>query len=227
MNKFLVFLMMMVAFSSIVFAAEGSFYATTITLGDSFRGTNSTAQTVVAEGGNITEMNLSTTRQTAVWQAFLGSIENVVELSYGGNDLYNAWNGNNVAWIMLSNDSSVVWTSINGTSAVSAEDTFLGLSGADSVANTLTGTTHPAVETTGNDVTLNTAPTTTTLSNGGTAWTTALFAFDGSSAVAYGTPVDNAGNEAYNGTNVNYQMMVPTASATGLRTYSVYLLIEN
>ena len=201
--------------------ATGTVAGTEVVEGTPVSGSSSTFGTVTATGGDITEMDLTREAQTSYWQAYFGTVSNVLTLWDNTDAVYEWSSAKNIEWVFLSNSSTVTWTSLGKGDVRVAEDTALGLTGLDNVNSTFTGSTHAAVNIEGNVLTANGAPSVLTLSKGGSDWTTALFS-QGSTAV-YGGQV-NVDNEAYDGSTVDYQMMVPTDGTT--RTYYVFVLVN-
>ncbi|MBN1275842.1 hypothetical protein JXA12_06165 [Candidatus Woesearchaeota archaeon] len=183
-----------------------------------------TQQILTANGGNITNMNVTQNIQTMKWQGYYGNVTNSLQLA-GASGTFYEWTTTGTGWILLANSSSVSWGSLllAGAAHAAEEDTFLGLSaGLDNVSSTLN-------ETNGADITINgvtiSAGATLALqteSNGGTKWETSLLR-SGTNKIYAGTV--NSGNQAYNGVSADYQLMVPVSS-TGVRTYYLYAALN-
>lgn len=205
---------------------------TEITVGTiSTKGAN-TINNQWAEGGNVTNLDINQTLQTSVWQAFYGDIvTNIVLMS--GSDSIKDWADKTSGfsgWIFFANSSSITWSSLTaGTGAMAtAEDVELSLTSVDNVSTTLSGTTHAAVNVGAAipQVAANTAASTTTTSQGGTDWTTALFSdvAGASGTKIYGAQIDE-NNLDFAGNSADYQIIVPT-DGSNARNYYVFANLE-
>jgi len=93
---------------------------------------------VTTEGGNVTNVDLSSNISTEKWAGYWGNISGEVVLSPGTNLFYTwAWtsaNGGEVCAVAA--QSGFSWSTVQATAAV-AIDNIWGFSGVDNAANTL------------------------------------------------------------------------------------------
>lgn len=193
------------------------------TVGTSASYTAPAPNAVSTQGGNVTEVNVSADVSTGRWQGFYGNISGSLRLGDGSNTFYD-WSSVSFQAVFASPDSAVDWTTIAGLSTTGdkeGKDTDYGFDSgaADSINLTMTGAACAA----GTQIS-GAAGVTPYNSTGGTgSWTTCL-AEDSGATVAdtvFGTNIVEGGADAFNGQNVQYQLMVPV-NATG-QSYYFYL----
>jgi hypothetical protein len=107
------------------------------------------AQSIGAQGGNVTEMNIQALTITQSWQGYYGNISGTVTLQDGTNSTFYNWSmASFSARVFASRASSISWATVNCTNATNRtnEETYLGqtFADSDSVTNTFNTTTHPA-----------------------------------------------------------------------------------
>ncbi len=229
MNKgmgLLVSVALIIAFSAMTVMAAPVYNAQG-TIGANDTAGAGTADSFVAYGGNITQLDVTATKQTTYWTGYFGSVTQTVKLAGAANDFYNWGATNPTGWVLLANSSSVNWGGIAaGTSTnLATENTALGLgTSAENMTNTFTGTNAADIVIGSNTITTGSAPATTTLSNGGSNWETA-FLVDGSGAVVYAGAIQQNNNN-YAGNPVDYQVMVPVNAGSGQRTYYLFAALN-
>lgn len=191
-----------------------------------------TGATADAQGGNITNISMNQTVQSSYWQAFYGEVvKNIFLADSGASNIVYDWGSQALGgWVYFANATGIDWSTVVAGDQTDREneDVTLGLTGdTESVNNTLTDSTHAQIDDVGGDIGANTAVGANTNSNGGTDWDTVFLrggAGIGDAAIYAGNV--NQGNENYAGVAVDYQVIVPTAQSTGLRTYNVYAGLE-
>jgi hypothetical protein len=108
---------------------------------------NQAAQTIGAQGGNVTEMNIQALTVTQSWQGYYGNISGSITLQDATNSTFYNWTMANFnGRVFATRSSSVAWTTVNCTNATNRtnEETYLGQTAGDgdSVTNTFNLTTH-------------------------------------------------------------------------------------
>jgi hypothetical protein len=122
-------------------------------------------QSIGAQGGNVTEINIQALTITKSWQGYYGEVTGVITLQDGTNSTFYNWSDATPSGeVYATRSSSVSWTSVNCSTAanVTNEETYLGQAAADadSVSNTFAIGTHPAFAVGGNSIIANTCPRT-------------------------------------------------------------------
>ena len=172
-----------------------------------------------AEGGNVTEVNVSSAMGTTKWQGYWGNISASLILGDGANTFYD-WSGISVVAVYASPGSDITFGGLSATDTTvekEAADTLWSFLSAevDSINQTMTGNTCAA----GTEI----AAAAGVTPEGTGAWATCI-AEDGGALIddyVFGTNV--ASGVAYNGDTVDYQLMVPVLAAGDL--YYFYLEI--
>lgn len=171
--------------------------------------------------------------QSSYWHAFYGDIVKTVVLAdtAASNIVYD-WGAQSVTgWIYFANESGINWETIVAGDATDKadEDASLGLSGIESVVNTLSLQSHPEItdfNTANDDIAANAAFGVNTSNGLIDDWATILLREDAtaSAPAIYASQVRSANN--YVGDAVDYQIMVPVDQTLGVRTYNVYAGLE-
>jgi hypothetical protein len=107
-------------------------------------------QTADARGGNVTELNIQALTITQHWQGYYGNVSGNITLQDGNNNTFYNWVMTTVSGeVFATRVSSVNWATVNCTNATNRtnEETYLSMvaGDADSVTNTYSTTTHPAI----------------------------------------------------------------------------------
>ena len=173
----------------------------------------------------MTEVNVSAIVSTGNWQGFFGNISGSLRLGDGSSVFYD-WTDAEFSAVYASPDNAVDWSTVNGLSTTGekeGKDTDYGFASADadSINQTMSGSGCAA----GSEITGAAGVTPFNSTGGAGSWTTCL-AEDGGGLVSdtvLGTDIVWAGADAYNGQNVQYQLMVPV-NETG-QNYYFYLEI--
>ena len=185
-------------------------------------------QNATAEGGNVTEVNITSNSQTAVWQGFFGNVNGSLVLEDASGDTFYSWN--------LSNTSGEVYASRNNTidfSAVapvgncSLDNDVTGFDFSDSVNNTYLANNSQSFavgniqfnvsQTCGTNPYVTGSPQSVDFFN-------AILVEDVTTndSTIYVALIEPAGTAGYDGASYRYQLLVPVNRSTGFTIYSFY-----
>ena len=99
--------------------------------------TSPTPGNVTADGGNVTEVNISISSQTQVWQGFFGEINGSIVLEDASGDLFYSWNVSNVSGeVYASRRSNVNFAIIFPMNNCTTDNILTGASFSDSANET-------------------------------------------------------------------------------------------
>ncbi len=169
--------------------------------------------TIGAGGGNVTEVNISADLSTSKWQGYWGNVSGSLRLGDGSNVFFD-WSNVEFAAVYASPNSNPDWTSVTAVSSQGDKETKDAAFGftntdADSITNTMTGSACAA----GTEI--SGAAGVTPYDNAGDpgSWDTCIADITGTDTTRalFGTNIISAGATAYNGLNVQFQLMVPAA----------------
>lgn len=182
--------------------------------------TVTSAEATLAEGGNVTEVNVTSTGSTDKWQGFYGNVSGNLALGDGATVFFN-WTGASFSAIFASPGSTVDWGSVSGIAgapAMNGKDTDYGFTNtdSDSITNTFGGASCTAG-------TYLAAADGATPYNSTTAgiWETCIGEDSGGALddTVFGTNI--ASGDSFAGTEVDYQLLVPVIAAND--NYYFYL----
>jgi len=224
-------LVMVLLVLTLVFAAMVVAQPTGVTYdrGASERGTATGATTQQAQAGNVTQLNINATSITQVWQGFYGNVSGEIMLADSSNNRFYDWTLTTITGEVYASRATISdWTGINctNTSTISAEETTLniGVTDSDGINETFgAGSTHPGFSVgTGVTITGGTCPETRPYNSTGTAseFYNVLLTSSGNNIVYTSVLVDSS--NAFDGTTVDFEILVPTDKTTGLATYYFY-----
>ncbi|HDD57612.1 MAG TPA: hypothetical protein ENF43_03750 [Thermoplasmatales archaeon] len=173
-----------------------------------------------AEGGNITEVNISGTSQTIHWQGFWGQVSGSIALKdASGNTMYN-WSVTTMSGnVYASNESSITWSNLVAGDAADC-DNIVG-TGADSCSNTFNDGTK-SFTVAGNTISNVPIVQTYNYTGSGTFDEGILEDSGGAGPWVYVATIYNDANTFKNGT-ADFQMIVPV---NGTNTVTYYFWIE-
>jgi hypothetical protein len=185
---------------------------------------NTTNTTV--QGGNITLVNFDTAQISSIWQGFFGTVSGGLTLSNSGGDTFYDWNLVDARGEVLATRHIITdWSTINCTlqNQIYMEEYRLDITNAtsDGINDTYKNTTHPLF-----DIGFKTlSGCRSTLTDNSTAkkvvfWNVLLNA-DENETVFVSIMDDNT--VGFNGTVVDYQLLVPANRSTGTAAYNLYL----
>ena len=190
------------------------------------------ASSISAEGGNITALNIEQNTLTTNWQVFYGNVSKKLTLkSSAGVSIYD-WGVTNLSknegYVIFSDTSSVVWSSITSCTAASCqipEDHALGLTDIDNVTSTFVTSNHQAISLASSSITADSAPTVSLNGTGGVKWNEALLRDTSTNNNTLYLAFINVSHNSFYGNKADYQIMVPTNASNplgNLRTYYVF-----
>src|SRR5208283_510623 len=175
---------------------------------------NATAN-VTTQGGNVTNMNISSTISTTKWAGYWGNVSGSLVLAPNSSsaDLYSwVWSLSNGGEICaVAAPYGFNWAAVQNTTAPSVDTVWGFGTSSDNAANTLTSTCNIYVG--GVNVT-GTAGNTTGLGTFNTCALSAAATPTTKSDLAFCVNIAPAGTLFNNGTG-NYQLMVPTNKTVG------------
>lgn len=177
--------------------------------------TETTGNTVTAEGGNVSNLNIYSNMSTYRWQGYVGNVSGDLSLGRDNNTLYH-FGSAEIDTVFATTSSDYAWATLEASTAAEV-DTQWGFSdGADQAVDAYTDS---------NDIEGITVPTVTLEG----AHVCGLFD-DGSVAAktnfAFGANVTEGGMAGFDGDFYEYEVMVPTP-AQSTETYYFYVsLVE-
>ena len=213
---------------SFVLGVQG---ATDITPGASSRAsfTETSTQTLDAQAGNVTQVDISGQAITAHWAGFFGNISgNITLKDSSGNSFYDwAGLGTPGGEVFASTDNAVSWSGIGCASGaeLSAIDIALGIdsSDADGINETYTLNSFPGFEVAG--VAISGCNSTNAYSGGGleaTAYYQILLTDTEGDAVY--TTIINDSATSFTGSGADFELLVGENDGAG--TTAIYFYIE-
>ncbi len=175
--------------------------------------TETSLESKIAEGGNVSNLNLDTNLSTQRWQGFVGNVTGNLSLGRSTNLLYNFGSAEIDTVFATTESGTFDWANL-AAATVSEVDTQWSFSnGADQAVDAFTGT-----------ATLEGVAAVPTVTLGG-GFLSAIF--DDGAAVAAKTDLVFAANvtaaaAGFDGASYEYELMVPTTTS-GTDTYYFYV----
>jgi len=167
---------------------------------------------VVAEGGNVSDLNIESNMSTVRWQGFVGNVSGSLNLGRGSDVLYSFGDAAIDTVFATTQSTGYAWGSLEAGAATDV-DTVWGFSdGSDQAVDAFTGSS--VLEG------ISAIPTVNLVGN----FLTGIFDIGSSAAktdFAFGANVSSA-KAGFDGGSYEYELMVPTTSA-GTDTYYFYL----
>jgi hypothetical protein len=194
----------------------------------------SVVNNVTADGGNITEVNITSTTQTSSWQGFWGQVNGTLVLQDAAGFNFYSWNVTNVSGeVYASLDGAINFGLIFPENNCSRDNWLTGFDKSDSVNSTFTNNSNRAVNIGIVEINASTACSTFTYVNGSA---TSVFFHElivtddpnnrTNASVGGNTSVYVAIIEpqiaGYNRDLHDYQLIVPVNSTAGFNTYAFY-----
>jgi len=190
---------------------------------------------VAASGGNVSNVGLSSNTQTMRWVGFYGDISGNVVLRNAAGEQFYAWTQSNASgYVLAAKNASILWATLKATpltgAQIDAAFTFLAAktdSGTATYNTTSFGGTVAGVA-----ITAGVASSGTTMfGSTGNTWVqqtlnTSTVGVDDKSSV-FMSRINNNQN-SFNGTVVDYQLMVPEdeSANTAPTAYYFYLQLD-
>lgn len=183
--------------------------------------TNTSAEFVPAQGGNITTVDISGETQTQRWQGFYGNVSGNLTLTDASGDRLFAWDLINVAGeVFASLNQTVDWTTISGVTDCHTDEEITG-TGNDRVNETYIRNTTVSFDVAGTTIT-DACQTFTYVSSSPQAKDFEAVILNATTAnnTVYAARI-NSSTVSFDGGLNDYQLMVP-ANSTPL-TYWFYV----
>lgn len=206
-----------------VYAAELN---TSLSVGGTGQYTNTAQDSATVQGGNVTEMNLTSYATTIQWVGFYGNVSTSLRLGDGSAILFDFGSANPLA-VFASTGNNIDFTSLNPLdsgaekTAYDADFSFT-ISDSDSISNAFDSV---AACDAGTLITNSYSVTPNNSSSQPGAWDVcaAQDAGAGLDDTLFGTNLISSGADAFNGEYVQYQLMLPVSG--GNDVYYFYLEI--
>ncbi|MBN2423269.1 hypothetical protein JXB41_08660 [Candidatus Woesearchaeota archaeon] len=203
---------------------------TSITIGESSRrSAASNASNATAVAGNVTLITVDMTQITGIWQGYYGSVTGGIVLENAGGQTFYDWNlVDAVGEIVATRNTVSDWSNINCTNQTQIydEEALLNITNttSDRINDTFTNISHPsfsiASRTMSNCRATRTYNSTTSQS---VFWNVLLSTNE--TNVVYTVIMDND-VIGFNGTIVDFQLLVPVNKDSGEATYFFYVELD-
>lgn len=132
---------MVLVLASMAFAVDrsGAVSGATAVKGISSRLTAATAQSDAAQAGNVTQLNLSTSKSTVKWAGYFGQVSATLALGIGSNQLFSFGSADNdqILSVLASTDTNFNFGNLLAATAANV-DTIYGFAAADIDSGALT-----------------------------------------------------------------------------------------
>jgi len=191
----------------------------TVAVGASETKAAMSAGNTTAQGGNITEVNLTGETQTNAWQGFFGEVSGEVVLEDASGFRFYNWSILTITGeVYTSRDSSIDWTTVDGVTDCTTDETLTG-TGTDRVNNTFTRNTTLSGWSVGAVSITDACQTYTNVISAPqtTSFEEIILNATGVTSI-YATKID-ADTTGYDNTTHDYQVIVPDNSTTATTTY--------
>jgi hypothetical protein len=215
-------IILVISLSSIAFATEPD--GATVTVGTPETKQPTDPGNVTADGGNITQVNLTAEVSTLAWQGFYGQVTGLITLEDNTGDVLYSWNVTNASGeVLASRNSTIDFTTVSGVTNCSTDEDLTG-TGTDRVNNTFTnGTVSFEIA----SVSITAACNTFTYVNNATQtnrYQEIILNATGVTSI-YVTKINDT-TTSFDGTLQDYQMIVPDFSNTTTSTYYFFVEID-
>ena len=187
------------------------------------RGTEAAAGSDITEGGNITVLNLSVSEITDRWAGYLGNLSgNITLRNAAGTAMYLwTWDATQGGEVCSGTAASYTWSALAVTTAAEIDNAWSFGGASDNATNTFTDGGC-----TGNITIAGIGPMATTMADTGGAGGFETCAVEDAGAPAmddllFCSKVNGAGDTAYDGTTVQWELMVPVTYGSS-DTYYFY-----
>ncbi len=178
---------------------------------------------VVAQGGNITNVNLTATVQTNVWQGFFGEVTGSITLRDASFDQMYSWSLNGLTGeVFASRNSSIPWGSVAGVTKCTIDEALTG-TGSDRVNRTFKQNASLSPFTIGTISVTSACETFTYVSNATqqTSFQEIIVNTTGVRSI-YATKI-YSNTTGFDGKRHDYQMIVPETSTSAVTTYFFFV----
>ncbi len=184
---------------------------------------------ITAQGGNTTIITLDLSQESNIWQGFYGHVTGGILLSNADQESFYDWGVVDASGEVLATRQIISdWSNINCTNQIEIylEEERLNIANKSSegINDTYKNTTHPTIDISGRLI----SGCRSTLTHNSTGdkqvfWNVLLNS--GPDNTVYTAIIDND-REGFNGTQIDFQLLVPTNTTTGQNTYYIYTEIE-
>jgi hypothetical protein len=220
---FVAMMAIMMAFSAVA-APSGA----DLTPGASSRGTNPSVVTAEAQAGNVTQLDIDQTRITDIWQGFYGNVAGEIVLENSAGDNFYNWSYVDMQGQIYASRLTIAdWSGVacSSSAQISTEETALDIpaTATDGINETFRFLNHTGFDVGAVPITANTCPSTRPYNSTGQAgdFYNLLLNSDATNIVYTAVLANNA--DGFDGTTVDFEILVPTDRSTGLATYYFYV----
>jgi hypothetical protein len=200
----------------------------TLTQGSSSRGTNPASSPVSAQAGNVTQLNIDQTRITDIWQGFYGNVSGRIVLENAGLSKFYDWQTATITGEVYATRGQIAnWAAINCTNSTfwTTEETALNIPTAaiDGINETFNTTTHPTFAVGSKTFGANVCPATRPYNSSSLPGNYYNVLLNSNSTNVVYTSILADNSNGFDGTTVDFEILVPTDKNTGLSTYYFYV----
>lgn len=193
------------------------------------------SQTVNAQGGNVTQVNIDALTITQSWQGYFGNITGTITLDDASNNTFYNWSlATSSGEVYATRAATPTWS---GTACATnanrtTEETALGQTGADgdSVTATFNTTDHPAFAVGADSIALDSCYSTNAFSGGShdTSRFHQVLLSDGAGNIVYSTIIDGD-QTGFDSETYDFQLLVGEdehSGSEGPTTYYFWVELE-
>jgi len=187
------------------------------------------ATNITAGGGNVTPLNIDFTQLSNTWQGYFGSVTGGLVLEDASGDNFYDWNavvpsGEILATRQIISD----WTDINCTNQteIYQEEERLNIpnSSSEGINDTYKNKTHPVFQVAGRTMKGCRSTLTDNSTDTNVVFWNVLLNTNRTTTI-YTALIDND-KVGFNGTVVDFQLLVPINKSTGKATYNIYVELD-
>lgn len=222
-NIVLLGVILILGLSSVAFATlpDGA----TVTVGTPQTKQPNTPGNATADGGNITQVNLTAEISTLAWQGFYGQVAGNITLEDNSGDTLYAWAVTNVSGeVLASRNSTINFATVAGVQTCTVDEDLTG-TGTDRVNNTFTNGTV-SFEIAGVSITA-ACNTFTFVGNSSQTNRYQEIILNATGVTSIYVTKVNESTTSFDGTLQDYQMIVPdNASTSATTTYFFFVEID-
>jgi hypothetical protein len=213
-------------FLMFVSAALAEPYGASLIPGESSRKADPEVNNVTAEGGNTTFLNVDLSQTTRTWQGFFGTVTGGILLEDAGGNRFYDWDLVDAVGEIIATRSIITdWSSINCTNQTQLYEEEQRLSildeHSDGINNTFYMTSHPVFDIAGRILEGCRATRTYNQTDSQSVFWNVLLNTDPATTV-YAVIMEND-KVGFDGSLVDFQILVPVDRQTGQSTYYMYV----
>lgn len=213
---------LVISLSAIAFATEPD--GATVSVGTPQHKNDTLPGNVTADGGNITQVNLTGEVSTTAWQGFYGQVTGSITLEDNTGDVLYSWNVTNASGeVLASRNSTINFATVAGVQNCTVDETLTG-TGTDRVNNTFTNGTVD-FEIAGVSITA-ACNTFTYVANATQTNRYQEIILNATGVTSIYVTKINDSTTSFDGTLQDYQMIVPDFSNTTTSTYFFFVEID-